>query len=290
MAELSVKVVGRILRMPVLTGAVVFFLVFSGNGQTLFEPADLPVTTSRKGNSPLILTRTAFLLSGGWNRYHETCALNINSGEMKAFHEAVPQSTAFRITPLQVNLSKTTCRDSVWVASALNLPGKTHRRKEKALVNLMLGHFLFGHGPENILFHSQSEASGYIRNARILKTAIRNYLDDRTQGTDSIHYCDATFRIPDLISTLGQPLSVRHCVGSAEIVISNSKDSLYFITVMNTTSITSADFSTHLKNPSRWPISRPRCASPGPLSNTSQVFLLVLTREEMLTLAGRKYR
>jgi len=289
-AAFYLKLIGRSLRVSVLTGAALISLLITGHGQTLSEPDDLVAPNPREGHSPLLFTRTAFLLSGGWSRYQETASLNITAGEMKPFLPAVPEAAAFPISPLQARLGKTTCRDSIWIASSMILPGKNPRRKEKALVNYLLGNFLSGQGPENILFESKSEASGYIRNARILKTAIRNYLDDMAQGKDSIYYCDATFRIPELISTLGQPLSVRHCIGSAEIVISNSKDSLYFITMMNTTSITSADYTTHFTNPCRWPFSRSRCTTPGPLSNTCQVFQLTFTRDEMLALAGRKYR
>jgi hypothetical protein len=323
--DLFVKVAGfssiavrSLLRKRILTGAFILILIPYAQGQSsgMMDnyptiPAMIKLTESipngtptkpqqenqqslfplshQKGHSPLLLTRTAFLLSGGWDRYNETFALNASHGSYKPFAEAIPEIQTFPITPLQQRLNKNTCRDSVLVVSSLHLQGKNNRRREKELVNYLLGNFISGIGPENTLFKEDSEVCHFIRDARIIKTAFRNYLGKPSETNDSSFYCIAIFRLPDLIATLAHPLSVRHFVGSAEILISESNDSLLLVTVMNTTSITSADFTTHLKKQSRWPVSRQRCTSPGPLSNTSQVFQLRYTRDEMMKMAGRKY-
>jgi hypothetical protein len=239
-------------------------------------------------HSPLLVTRSAFLLSGGWKKFHQTTSLNNRQTTLQPFPLAVPHASAFTISPLQERLCKTTCRDSVLIASALVLPGKSRRHREKALINYFLGNFLTGQGPENTLFPASSEVSSWLCNAGILKTTLRQYLDNPCFYDDSLFHRTVKFQPVHLCNTLLQPLSLRHFVGSAEIVITMTADSLFEITILNTTSITSADFSTHLKKTSRWPASKQRCTSPGPLSNTCQVFHLLLTKDELFTLANRK--
>lgn len=227
-------------------------------------------------------TRVAFFLSGGNRKYQKTINLNCGSGEMKPFAEVLPVFIDFKNRPDGVLHCKFTTQDSIFDASELQVSGKSSRQKEKAWVNFLLGNFLYGQGPENIIFPVNGEVSMGLKHSSVVKSALRKFQDSLFSLSDGQHLVHRSeFFIKDLILTLNQPLSIRHYVGSVDIILAPESDSTISLTIFNVTSVTSADYSTHYRRPSKWPKAIPRQKSPHPLSNTSQVYQLIINSSEI---------
>jgi hypothetical protein len=221
-----------------------------------------------------LFARMAFHLSGGPAQYKRTVAHNPGN------HRMIPVKTIFpetgkihhQISPTKLRLCCYTHQDSIFNATEWSVSGKNRRQIEKNWVNYLLGNFFMGEGPENIYFPSDTEPALYLSEALIVKRAIKQYTHAPAKTTDSTWIYHGRFGVIDLISTIIRPLSIKHFTGSAEIRIYPFNDTMLMITVINITSLTSADYTTHLKGQSRWPVSIPRQFPGQPLSNTCQVY------------------
>lgn len=233
--------------------------------------------------------RLAFRMSGGHKRYEETLSLNAGKGQLIPYSQALPVFYDSKTSPDGVQHCKFTNHDSILDASDLTVTGKNARHVERGWVNYMLGNFIYGNCPENILFPVNGEVSCYLYNALTVKNALKLYFSNPQNSDQDQHFTHRSdFFIADLFATLPRPISVKHFVGSVDIIIAPIDDSLISLKIFNITSITSADYSTHFKRPKRWPKSMPRQFTPQPYSNSGQVFQLKMTVPEAKKLAGIK--
>lgn len=233
--------------------------------------------------------RLAFRMSGGDRRYKETISINTGKGELLPYSEALPLFHNHKESPNGLKHCKFTNQDSIMDASDLTVSGRNKRHTERGWVNYLLGNFIYGNYPENILFPVNGDVSSYLYNALTVKKALKTFFDHNRNTDQNQHFNHRSdFFIADLFATLPRPISVKHFVGSVDIIITPVDDSLISLTIFNITSITSADYSTHFKRQKKWPRSIPRQFTPQPYSNSGQVFQLLLTLPEAKKLAGIK--
>jgi len=225
-----------------------------------------------------LFARMAFHLSGGYTQYERTVAHNPGNLRMIPVKTIFPETGQIRhqISPSKLKLCCYTNQDSIFNATEWSVSGRNRWQIEKNWVNYLLGNFFLGEGPENIYFPPDTEPALYLSKALIVKKAIKQYTLAPAKTTDSTWTYYSRFGIIDLISTIIRPLSIKHFTGSAEIRINPFNDSLLLVTVINITSLTSADYTTHLKHQSRWPGSIPRQHPGHPLSNTCQVYHILV--------------
>jgi hypothetical protein len=226
--------------------------------------------------------RLAFMLTGGTSTYNYLLARSLNESHWIQTKDIFANGIIVNIehNPLKYRLCVYTSQDSLMDISNILLNGRSKRQTERQWVNLLLGNFLLGNGPENIYLGSESQPAEMIKEATIVRKAVKEFIEAENTPEDSITTYYQKFWLQELLNTLTQPLSLRHFIGSAEIRIEYTNDSTLAVSLINITSITSADITTHLKKPKRWPKSIPRNSQIQPMSNTCQVIQLKIPIEE----------
>jgi hypothetical protein len=234
------------------------------------------------------MAKVAFVLTGGEKAYRKT--QNANAARTLYLRtEELPEIYHNSLTynvPLKTKLCIYTSSDSIMDGSLHAVEGNRPRQTERAWVNYLLGSFLLGDGPENILFTEKTFPSQVIRRSHLMKKGLRNYFRINTERSDSIYVFRTRFWLDDVLLTLTHPLSLRHFIGSAEVRITQCSDSTITAVLINITSLTSADMATHLRKPEKWPRSIPKQFPVHPMSNTRQVFHTVFTLDEAKRVAG----
>ncbi len=234
------------------------------------------------------LPRMAFLLTGGHSRYQETASKVDQSLTVHPLIDILPDQLPIHQLkmPDKVNFCVYTNEDSILCVSNCIMHQQSPKKTERGWINYLLGNFLMGDGPENIFFPHGSAPSSFMKNSLLVRKTLRQYFDQQPIPADSTWTAYPRFGLPELINTLRQPLSLRHFIGSAEIRINQRSDTTIQLTIINVTSITSSDITRHFRPERRWPASVPRSHQGQPLSNTCQVFQIILCNEEARSISG----
>lgn len=235
----------------------------------------------------LLSATTAFRFSGGEKRYRKTAGIIVQQGIVMPFQSAIPGALLYTSTPSAKLHGEYTSQDSILNTLPCTLPARSSKHLQRIWVNYLLGNFIFGEGPENILFPTGSEVGNSLRNSAILSKALRAYLD--TLPTLPRHPFEfrSVFSTPEFMTVLHKPFSLQHFVGSADVQIQQISDSVFLMNVYNITSKTSADLYSSVFSSNLWLSSDPRQQIPQPFANISQVFQLTFSLEELEALAQK---
>lgn len=240
-----------------------------------------PLVPSYKLKSRPWLARLAYHLSGGDKQFEKSMTTNANNLYMMPWNGEFQDHPVpiFMPSPEKLRLCVYTTQDSMVNGGDICITGKTRRQTEKRWVNFLLGCFFRGEGPENIYFPPESQPAQYLSDARIFRKALKAYYQQQLSKPDSVWNQTIRFNPVDLITTLPRPLSIPHFTGSASFIIQTLNDSMLLVTVVNFTSLTSADYSTHIKPPRKWPHSIPRTHTGQPMSNICQVYQILIPKD-----------
>jgi len=172
--------------------------------------------------------------------------------------------------------------------SALNVkPNIT--ATNKGWINLIMGHFIKGTGPENWVFPVNGSVSEKMRDAYIVNGALSDWYNWHYlygKEGDEFHSkssYDLMAQIDDLGSNFS-PFSISNFVGSADVYIKKIDNKTLLVRVENITSVTSGDFSKHLPW-NDWPkslVRDPNNFNPQPYTNISQTFQLTFDMQSII--------
>jgi len=189
-------------------------------------------------------------------------------------------STGASVPDLKDSPSGTENNEYTNTSSALNVK-PTITATDKGWINLMMGHFIKGTGPENWVFPVNGSVSEKMRDAYIINNALSDwynwhYLLGRS---DNEFHMKSSYDLMGQIDDLGShfsPFSISNFVGSADVYIKKVDSKTLLVRVENVTSVTSGDFAKHLPWNS-WPkslVRNPNTTNPQPYTNISQTFQL----------------
>lgn len=248
--------------------------------QFLLDP-DTPFKAGFRMAAP----KTAFILTGGYKQYRrnapiiQDCLCN-------------QHLSTDLLSPLSVNTSaeamqflKYTLSDSISNTLTCNLKARSNRHLQRQWVNYLLGNFILGTGPENMLFPPETTASQAIKKSRLMRKTLKAYLTDRKDTLYDPYSFRAHFGPVETILITAHPTGIEHFTGSFEGAIVRTSDSTWRMTVVNVTSVTSADLYSAFLKPSFWMRSFPRSSAPHPYGNIMQVHQLIFTAPELRKLA-----
>jgi RHS repeat-associated protein len=155
------------------------------------------------------------------------------------------------------------------------------RGSERGLVNLLLGSFLHGTGPENIIFPTNGFGSNFLRDSPQVKEALTAFVN---QGTTSGKAATPSVRksLGNLVTT---GFTLADFIGSVDYKIQYEGDDV-LLTLTNVTSLTSGTFGKEIDPTSKtWPRGIVRGTQTGfdanLYSNVAQTFSLRFTKLEL---------
>ena len=125
-------------------------------------------------------------------------------------------------------------------------PGTTG--SETGLVNLLLGSFIKGNSPENIVFPTNGFGSNFLRNSPQVSEALSSFAN-KGQLTGKASTPSLFTSIPNMVA--GSP-TLADFIGSVDYSI-NTKDGILTLTITNVTSLTSGTLGKEAIGSSNWP-------------------------------------
>ena len=136
-------------------------------------------------------------------------------------------------------------------------------------VNILMGHFVNGTGPENYIFPLDGAVSNEMRNSAIFSNTFDKFLNENldaiaSSGNLKGHSSGSGFGVSEQLSSAFRNagiLNVENFVGSAKVTIKPINNDEVLVTIFNVTSLTSGDYYKHfsadsypnsiVRNPSR---------------------------------------
>jgi len=229
--------------------------------------------------------KTAFRLTGGYRRYYlnspiiSECLCNL------PFTKDMISPFFLRVSAEAKLYMKYTLSDSLSNTLNCNLKARSDRHLQRQWVNYLLGNFILGTGPENVLFPPETSASQAIKKSRLMRKTLREYMAGRKDTLFDPYPFRAHFGPVETILMTLHPTGIEHFTGSFEGAIQKTSDSTWRMTVINITSVTSGDLYSAFIKPSSWLKSFPRSKAPHPYGNIMQVFQLNFNEHELRKLA-----
>ncbi|MCP9765724.1 hypothetical protein [Lacihabitans soyangensis] len=113
---------------------------------------------------------------------------------------------------------------------------------QKELINYLMGNFVNGTGPENIIFPTNGAASLKLKNSGIANEAITQLLDKNIDFVEL--QVSGNFHAPSSIARNGF-LAIETFIGSASVSVSRTTGGNLYVKIFNVTSLTSGDAEKH---------------------------------------------
>lgn len=247
----------------------------------LQDPDTIPFRAGFRMAAP----KTAFRLTGGLKQYRRNSAIISDCLCNLSLAGEVLEPMSVKTTSETTIYLRYTKSDSI--ANTLNckLKARSNRHLQRQWVNYLLGNFMLGTGPENVLFPPETTASQAIKKSRLMRKTLKAYLADRKDTLYDPYAFRAHFGPVETILITAHPTGIEHFTGSFEGAIVRTSDSTWHMTVVNITSVTSADLYSAFFKPSSWMKSFPRSSIPHPYGNIMQVYQLSFTATELRKLA-----
>lgn len=150
------------------------------------------------------------------------------------------------------------------------------------IVNLLLGNYIKGVGPQNYIFPVNGEVSKSLLGSRILGDAFSAWQSGGSKDNFEKKIAFGGSRQAELISQ-GKVLSLENFVGSANVTINKTSANEIIVRIYNVTSITSGDIAKHLPGGTWMPsvVADPSNSGAQPYSNILQIYQLSFTGHKM---------
>jgi len=150
------------------------------------------------------------------------------------------------------------------------------------IVNLLLGNYIKGVGPQNYIFPVNGEISKGLLGSRILGDAFSAWQSGGSKDNFEKKIEFSGSRQGELIAQ-GKVLSLENFVGSANVTINKTSANEIIVRIYNVTSITSGDISKHLPGGTWMPsvVADPSNGGAQPYSNILQIYQLSFTGYKM---------
>ena len=158
----------------------------------------------------------------------------------------------------------------------------TGRASETGIVNLLLGNYIKGTGPQNYIFPVNGSVSKSLVDSRILGDAFSAWRKGGSKDNFEKKIEFSGNRQLELISQ-GKIISLENFVGSANVTINRITANEIIVRIYNVTSITSGDISKHFPGGIWMPsvVADPNNGGAQPYSNILQIYQLSFTGYKM---------
>jgi len=145
--------------------------------------------------------------------------------------------------------SKNADKYNLWVNSSGAFDANDYKNySDRGLVNVLLGNFIKGKGPENIVFPTNGVVSNQLRGAGIVEDAVNSFYSTNKGrktlvGTNG-EYSGNMYSFHSVLKN-GE-FSLETFIGSASISVRPISNSELMVKIVNVTSIASGDLAKHL--------------------------------------------
>lgn len=221
-----------------------------------------------------ITAKAAFVLSGGSQRFNHTLSLIGHVKNTAPYSEVAPFNFHPMNIPKAYRFGKYTRNDSLFYAAALPPLHTSPHKTRKIWINYLLGSFITGTQPENILFPPDDVISNTMRNSFITRKALKAYRHSAYYNTNDVFVYYGKLKFIHGFRFIPKIISFEHFVGSAYIIIQQQEDHSLRMAIVNVTSLTSSDPATIFTKPKKWRPSFPRNGNPDPYGNIAQIYQL----------------
>jgi len=114
-------------------------------------------------------------------------------------------------------------------------------KSERVMVNELLGNFINGKGPENVVFPHNGVYADKLKSSVMIKDVIKEWKNK--SKVDDIYYWRINAKKELKVDFNSGPISLEHFIGSAAIKITTLSNNEILFEIFNVTSITSADIN-----------------------------------------------